>query len=324
MKLSIIIPIYNAGPYIRNCVDSIINQQCECDIELLLIDNGSTDISLEICKEYEKKISWIKLFIEHTKGPSAARNKGLNNATGDYVWFVDADDSITSGAIACIENALAKNKLCEILCFNYQRIYSDRVNVVMNFQESSIICPAIDVTMSKTTFYSWNKVYMRNVIGETRFIEDVSNTEDFFFSFTIVRKVKMLYTIPDVLYNHNCTNPNSIQNSKSLRQIIKNRNDTFRIDELFYRDYKNSTDAHEQSVMNEIISVGLASTLYAAFLTSNVRSTLKTIEFYKKLGTYPIKYSTNRKANFFIAFANQKWLFVNVLRCAIMVKKCLR
>ncbi len=90
-KVSIIIPVYNAEAYIRQCIDSIISQSF-VDWELLLIDDGSVDRSLSICQDYALKDDRIKLFHKDNGGVSSARNLGLRNAFGDWIAFVDADD----------------------------------------------------------------------------------------------------------------------------------------------------------------------------------------------------------------------------------------
>lgn len=92
-KLSIIVPVYNVEKYLRRCLDSIINQTYE-NIEIILVNDGSTDTSLFICEEYAKKFSKIKLVTTTNGGAAHARNIGLDLAQGDYIGFVDADDYI--------------------------------------------------------------------------------------------------------------------------------------------------------------------------------------------------------------------------------------
>ncbi|WP_138494424.1 glycosyltransferase family 2 protein [Paenibacillus pinistramenti] len=91
--LSIIIPVYNVEDYISKCLDSILDQTYT-DYEILLIDDGSKDNSLNICKEYEQQDSRIRVFQQPNKGPSAARNLGISHAKGTYLAFIDSDDYI--------------------------------------------------------------------------------------------------------------------------------------------------------------------------------------------------------------------------------------
>ena len=90
--ISVIVPVYNVKPYLRKCLDSIINQSYR-DLEILIIDDGSTDGSGDICDEYRKD-DRIKVFHTENRGLSAARNLGLDSASGDWIGFVDSDDWI--------------------------------------------------------------------------------------------------------------------------------------------------------------------------------------------------------------------------------------
>lgn len=92
-KISIIIPVYNAGEYLEECLESVINQSYT-NIEVLLIDDGSIDNSQEICKKYLNKSQIFKYYYQKNQGVSSARNNGIKNATGDYITFIDSDDFI--------------------------------------------------------------------------------------------------------------------------------------------------------------------------------------------------------------------------------------
>ena len=101
MLLSFIIPLYNCQNFIRNCLDSIyntINLNKE-NFEVIVVDDGSTDDSYIICKEYENTFSNFRLLTQKNAGVSAARNKGLEISKGKWVWFVDGDDKISSEAM---------------------------------------------------------------------------------------------------------------------------------------------------------------------------------------------------------------------------------
>jgi glycosyltransferase involved in cell wall biosynthesis len=97
-KLSIIIPVYNTERYLKQCVDSVLNQEYR-DFELWLIDDGSKDTSIDIIKSYAAKDSRVKAAFIHGSGPAVPRNYGLMRATGDYVLFIDSDDYIPEGAL---------------------------------------------------------------------------------------------------------------------------------------------------------------------------------------------------------------------------------
>lgn len=115
--LSVIIPVYNSEDYLKACLDSIISQIAQ-DIEIVLIDDGSEDDSLQIMNNYQKSYDFIKVYTQKNKGQGSARNKGINNSKGEYVWFVDSDDWITEGAFDSLKNALMSSP--EVLIFKYK------------------------------------------------------------------------------------------------------------------------------------------------------------------------------------------------------------
>ena len=94
-RISVIIPIHNSGRYLANTLNNYMKQNCK-DIEFILVDDGSQDDSLRICKEYEKRNANIKVMSQFNRGVSAARNLGLGLASGEYVAFLDSDDYIDS------------------------------------------------------------------------------------------------------------------------------------------------------------------------------------------------------------------------------------
>lgn len=98
-KVSIVVPVYNVEKYLKRCVDSLIGQSYP-NIEVLLVDDGSKDSSLSICKEYELKDSRIRVFHKENEGLGLTRNFGIEKATGEYITFVDSDDYLTPDAIA--------------------------------------------------------------------------------------------------------------------------------------------------------------------------------------------------------------------------------
>ena len=91
VKVSVILPVYNASDYLHQCMDSIVGQTLK-DIEIICVDDGSTDNSLDILKEYEQKDKRVKVIQQKNAGAGAARNNGLSIATGEYLSFLDSDD----------------------------------------------------------------------------------------------------------------------------------------------------------------------------------------------------------------------------------------
>ena len=110
MKLSIIVPVYQAGKYLEKCIKSILDQTFT-DFELILVDDGSNDGSEKICDDYAKKDARIKVIHQKNQGVSSARNAGMNCAEGDYIAFVDADDWIETDMFEQCMDAMEQHKV---------------------------------------------------------------------------------------------------------------------------------------------------------------------------------------------------------------------
>ena len=122
IKISIIIPVYNVEKYLATCLDSVINQTYK-NLEILLIDDGSTDSSGLICEQYSKKDTRIKTIHKKNGGLSDARNVGISYASGDYISFIDSDDFIDINTFTIL-NQYIKQYNADIITFNYYDYYN--------------------------------------------------------------------------------------------------------------------------------------------------------------------------------------------------------
>lgn len=166
-RFSIVVPVYNVEDYLEKCVNSILNQEYK-DYELVLVDDGSTDKSGAICDrlvlENKDKIS-IKVIHQENEGLGGARNTGLANATGEYVWFIDSDDSIKENALEEINAYIEKNQV-QMVVFDYCTIdENDKImETVSCFNKTDEVfslqnCPEM-LFMPNS---AWNKVYKRSL-----------------------------------------------------------------------------------------------------------------------------------------------------------------
>ncbi|TYS69702.1 glycosyltransferase family 2 protein [Sutcliffiella horikoshii] len=108
-KISVIIPVYNTEQYLNYCVDSVLNQEYQ-NIEVILVNDGSTDKSADICDKYQKVDERVKVIHQSNSGASTARNKGIDNATGEYIMFLDSDDFWVDGCLGKIISKLEKSE----------------------------------------------------------------------------------------------------------------------------------------------------------------------------------------------------------------------
>ena len=115
VKVSVIVPVYNVEKYLKDCLDSVVNQTLE-DIEIICVNDGSTDNSLAILEEYAEKDSRIKIITQENKGLGGARNTGLYHANGEYISFIDSDDWIELNTFEELYN-MSKNLDLDMLMF---------------------------------------------------------------------------------------------------------------------------------------------------------------------------------------------------------------
>jgi len=132
-KLSIIVPVYNVEDYLPTCIESLINQDYS-NYEIILVDDGSTDSSMKICKSYEKKYpTLIKVYSKENGGQSTARNYGISKVDADYIFFVDSDDYIKEN---CLNAIMKKLKANDILVFNQIEVNKDKQTIIKTFDDS--------------------------------------------------------------------------------------------------------------------------------------------------------------------------------------------
>ena len=122
MKLSIIIPCYNVENFVQNCTESIVMQQ-GFDFEILMINDGSKDNSLQILENLAEKENRIKVINQQNQGLSGARNTGIENATREYIMFVDADDTLEPEALKTIADFFQEE---DLFCFSYNRVFGTK------------------------------------------------------------------------------------------------------------------------------------------------------------------------------------------------------
>ena len=180
VKISVVMPIYNASDYLKPAIDGVL-QQTLTDIELICVDDGSTDNSLSILKEYQQADERVRILTENNAGPSIARNKGLARARGQYVLFLDADDFYESTLLEKLYDLAEKEKLdiaiCKFDIYNSRKakfednIKSDHGEV---FTESDVVSKNDypDVILSCTTGYVWNKLFRREFLVEKELVFD--------------------------------------------------------------------------------------------------------------------------------------------------------
>lgn len=187
-------------------------------IEILLINDGSTDGSLEICMEYKKKYNYVHLFSQENKGVSAARNLGIEKAAGQYILFLDSDDKMSDDSLLSILSILNKYHGVSMIIFGFQYIYSDSVVEQLVDLKSGLY----GLDELKTSFYDWydsrilhnigTKVYARELLDSNhiRFSEDKKYLEDVTFCLDYLQYVKDFYYTKHAYYQYRMENGHSL------------------------------------------------------------------------------------------------------------------
>ena len=234
MKISVIVPVYNAEGYIRKCLDSIVGQTYT-DFEVLLVDDGSTDYSSQICDEYAKKHPNFKVYHIENSGPSRARNKGLDCAQGIYVTFVDADDWMETNALERYISAIESHQ-ADVVKAGYIKEYKKR-NLVVNIDKeeeyTDIESFFVGIEESKYYGFLWNGIYKRSVIGNIRMDETIRWCEDHLFTCEVLLHTNKMVLLPDVLYHYRKTDNTTLSSIKDPWLIFTIANKEYELRQQF-------------------------------------------------------------------------------------------
>lgn len=222
--ISVIIPVYNSELYLKECLDSVINQTYK-KIEIICVDDGSTDHSLDILNFYQKKDSRIKVFTQENSGPSAARNKALDMAKGDYISFVDSDDFLKPYTYSTLIEYATQERSWDLIIFG-GNIVGER-NTYFEEKLSTEYRKYLDCKPGTVVFgekaarpFLWLHFFKRELLEKPekiRFMEDINLGEDQIFEFEYIPRAKNVLVLDKKFYNYR------IENNASLMQLYNNR-----------------------------------------------------------------------------------------------------
>ena len=209
-KVSVVIPVYNVAPYLRQCLDSVVNQTLR-EIEIICVDDGSTDGSTEILAEYAAKDARVRvLTLEHTNA-GAARNAGMSMATGEYLGFVDSDDWCE---LTLFEKAYAKARLtdADLVAWRYVQ-YDNRTQKTLAprvFPESVLalgdaFAPGDigETIFSPITFAPWGRMVRRSLVeAENLEFQEIANIDDVYFCCMVTALAQRQSLVDEILYTY--------------------------------------------------------------------------------------------------------------------------
>ena len=239
--VSIVVPIYNAEQYLRRCVDSILNQEYT-DFELLLVNDGSTDASGDICEEYGDQDPRVIVIQKENTGVSDSRNRALDRARGKYLQFLDSDDWITPDATRLFVRA-AEEYGCDMVISDFYRVVGERLSTKGDIEEEGVLTReefAAHMMENPADFYYgvlWNKLYRRDIVEEhnLRMDTDINWCEDFMFNLEYIRYAKVFYALHAPIYYYVKRKGSLASQGINISKTVKMKLNVFEYYNNFYK-----------------------------------------------------------------------------------------
>ena len=203
MTISIIIPVYNAEKYLRQCIESVLAQTF-LDWELILVNDGSKDDSLNICREFAAKDSRITVIDKPNGGVSSARNRGLEEARGEWITFVDADDWLDADALEIYFDALQRTG-ADIVKTGYRFLRSTGITGKVINEETTLSDKSdILALLQESGYYAfvWNMIVSTNIAKSLQFDETTPWLEDQFYGYECILRANKVTLLPQMVYNY--------------------------------------------------------------------------------------------------------------------------
>ena len=199
-KVSIVVPVYNVEKYLQSCIDSLVSQTY-LNLEIILVDDASTDNCPAICDEAARKDGRIKVIHKNNGGAASARNAGLNIVTGDYVCFVDSDDYVENKYIQRLVNVLEQENADAAVC-GFWYLYRDHLEK-KGFSGIHTVMNQTDYLQRFLTDWTcgliWNKIFRKETLKGVRFTEG-HKIDDEFFTYKVIMNCKRVVLFEDPLY----------------------------------------------------------------------------------------------------------------------------
>lgn len=239
-KLSIILPVYNRQNVISKCITSILNQDYR-NIELIIVDDGSTDQTRNICQKYAKNDSRILLYSQTNNGVSAARNLGLSKASGDLVTFIDSDDNIYPDIYTTMIPVFNDQSIDIVHC-GYERVTENcrtlinNTGVILKQNSETAIRFLLQGYMFNGSV--WNKIFKKKILKDIWFNITLRNNEDILFVYKAMRAASKIIYIDNCKYIYIT---NGEDNSYIVLSDEKKVSDTLFVSHYIYNDSINTS-----------------------------------------------------------------------------------
>lgn len=204
-KISIIVPVYNVEKYVSRCIDSLISQTYK-NIEIIIVDDGTKDDSGRICDQYAEKYNNISVIHTSNGGLASARNVGLQHITGEWVFFIDSDDFVTTDAIETLL-MLCKQHNCDISIGDFKKYYNEE-DLIRNSSEKYYIMnnsQAMSLIFDKTKqrFTAWGKLFKATLFNDIKFKSEARYAEDMYIMYKLFDAANQVIRTDREIYYYN-------------------------------------------------------------------------------------------------------------------------
>lgn len=274
--ISIIVPVYNTENYLEKCLYSLVNQTYK-NIEIIIIDDGSPDNSMNIIQKFVLADNRVKVISQKNQGLSGARNTGMNNANGDYIMFIDSDDWIETDTCEKAINASEKYN-ADVVFWPYIKEFSDSQKDNYLFDKTEIIWSEKNINQLSRRMVglvgdelanpqsidnlvtAWGKLYKKSVIGDVRFTDTkIIETEDALFNIEVFLGINSAVYIPDLLSHYRKDNESSLTHNYKKKLVSRWREMYSRIKFLLDRNdmSREYYDALKNRICFGLIGLGI-------------------------------------------------------------------
>lgn len=262
-KVSVIIPVYNIEKYIKRCLDSVLNQTYS-NLEVICVNDGSTDNSLEILKEYGRKDDRIKVFSKENKGVSAARNLGIKEVTGEYITFIDGDDFVELNMIEDMVNIMKENSADIVKCayvkdYIYKQIpYNLKLGKEISIYENESMPDLYDFFLNKYILNSMCcQLINASIIKDNNILVNTEYAygEDARFNYELYSFANKVVLV-DKTYYHYFYNDNSATTIKKEDSIVRRIKEAILLYDSLYdyiKKWNIETDENKQKIAGRVI-----------------------------------------------------------------------
>ena len=303
-KLSILIPAYNVERWLPRCLNSILSQVKD-DIEIVIVDDGSTDTTLPCANEFAEKWNDIRVFSKHNEGVGAARNYLLDKACGEFIWFIDSDDYIAEGALRHILSEL--NSTIDLLSVSYNGgVFTPFEGNATEYIQKGYI-----------NGYLWTKIIRRSVIEDAhiRFDPQRYSQEDWFFLMQVYPLLGNIKQITLQAYVYCDDNENSVMREAHAEHTRRNVADSRETICNFKRFIDSHRDQSYSRAYEQWMNFSAAGYLYSLFPIDYTMEEIKNdIMIFKEKGVYPVGKTGRRKADLFLRLANHEKIYLLLIK----------